>query len=154
MNTEQIERLIRRHVRDFDGVFSIDRLPSNPRLLVCNTDPSHRPGEHWVAMYVDGKGCHGEYFDSFGRPPPETLRRYLNEHCMYWNFNDSQSQSVASRFCGHYCVFYCILRSRDIDMRRIVSSFSRDTGFNDVLVALYVCNKSDEENVHVFLSFF
>ena len=55
MNTEQIERLIRRHIRDFDGVFSIDRLPSNPCLLVYNTDPSHRPGEHWVAMYVDEK---------------------------------------------------------------------------------------------------
>jgi len=141
MNTEQIERLIRRHVRDFDGVFSIDRLPSNPRLLVCNTDPSHRPGEHWVAMYVDGKGCHGEYFDSFGRPPPATLRRYLDKHCMYWNFNDKQLQSAVSRFCGHYCVFYCILRSRDIDMSRIVSSFTSDTGFNDVLVHGFICRQ-------------
>ena len=53
MNTEKIERMIRRHIRDFDGVFSVDRLPSKPHLLVCNTDPSHRPGEHWVAIYVD-----------------------------------------------------------------------------------------------------
>jgi len=44
-----------------------------------------------------------------------------------------------SRFCGHYCVLYCILRSRGIDMHSIVSSFTRDTGFNDVLVHGFVC---------------
>ena len=30
-------------------------------LLVCNTDPSHRLGEHWVAIYVDDEGRYGEY---------------------------------------------------------------------------------------------
>jgi len=30
-------------VRDFDGVFSIDNLPDDPHLLVCNTDlPTNR----------------------------------------------------------------------------------------------------------------
>jgi len=86
-----------------------------------------------MMIYVDGNGCHGEYFDSFGRRPPVILRRYLDEHCMDWNFNDRQLQSVVSRFCGHYCVFHCILRNHDIDMSRIVSSFSSDTGFDDVL---------------------
>jgi len=43
-----------------------DRLPNEPRLLVCNTDPSHRLGEHWVVIYVDDEGRYGEYFDSFG----------------------------------------------------------------------------------------
>ena len=33
----------------------------------------------------------------------------------------------------------CILRSRGIDMRSNVSSFTRDTGFNDVLVHGFVC---------------
>ena len=66
MNT--IDRILRRQCeRDFDGVFSVDTLPDRPRLLVCNTDPSHRPGRQWVAICVnDGRG---EYFDSFGRRP-------------------------------------------------------------------------------------
>ena len=38
-------------------------------MLVCNTDPAHRAGEHWVVMYVDDEGKFGEYFDSLGRPP-------------------------------------------------------------------------------------
>jgi len=139
MNGEDIERIIRQHVQRFDGVFGADSLPNNPRLLVCNTAPSHRPGEHWVVIYVDNEGRYGEYFDSFGRPPPMTFRRYLDEHCMYRNFDDRQLQSVASRFCGHYCVFHCIMRSRSVDMRRIVSSFTRDIGSNDVLVHKFVC---------------
>jgi len=97
-------------------------------LLVCNTDPSHRLGEHWVAIYVDDEGRYGEY--------SVTFRRYLDKHCVYWSYNDVQLQSVVSRFRGHYCVRYCILRSRGIDMR---SSFTRDTGFNDVLVHGFVC---------------
>jgi hypothetical protein len=33
---------------------------------VCNTDPSTKPGRHWIAIYVDEDGGR-EYFDSFGR---------------------------------------------------------------------------------------
>ena len=37
MNGEDVERAVRRRVRRFDGVFAADRLPNEPRLLVCNT---------------------------------------------------------------------------------------------------------------------
>jgi len=48
MNGENIERAVRRRVRRFDGVCAAERLPNDPCLLVCNTDPSHRLSEHWV----------------------------------------------------------------------------------------------------------
>ena len=38
MNTYELERVIRQYVKCFDGVFSSDRLPTKPRLLVCNND--------------------------------------------------------------------------------------------------------------------
>ena len=66
MNTNEIDRFLRRRLRDFDGVFSVDNLPESPHLLVCNTDPSDRPGRHWIAIYVDNEG-RGDFFDSFGR---------------------------------------------------------------------------------------
>ena len=44
MNTEEIDRILRRYVIDFDGVFSANTLPEKPRLLVCNTDASDKPG--------------------------------------------------------------------------------------------------------------
>ena len=67
MNTEEIDRILRRYVRDFDGVFSTDTLPEKPRLLVCNTDASDKPGQHWICMHFENG--RGEYFDSFGRRP-------------------------------------------------------------------------------------
>ena len=49
-----------------------------PHLLVCNTDPSDKPGQHWVCIHVEDG--HGEYFDSFGRRPTTLFERYLNRH--------------------------------------------------------------------------
>jgi len=37
-------------------------------------------------------------------------------------------QSITSRFCGHYCVCFCIVRSRGIDIRRFLRYFTRHTG--------------------------
>jgi len=139
MNSEEIDRFLTDRLRDFDGVFSIDNLPEYPHLLVCNTDPSNRPGSHWIAIYVeDGRG---EFFDSFGRRPNATFEHYMNRHCTSWNFNDRQIQSIISKFCGHYCIYFCILRSRGIDMRKIVRNFTSDTALNDVLVHTYVCRR-------------
>ncbi len=136
MDTDEIRRALRR-VKNFDDVYSIDTLPARPRLLVCNTDPSHKPGRHWICICVENGT--GEYFDSFGRPPSKVLKRYMNVVCERWTFNARQLQSVVSNFCGHYCIYYCLLRSRGITMNEIVASFGNDTGFNDSMVHAFVC---------------
>jgi len=138
MNSDEIERFLRARVKGFDGVFSVDNLPEDPHLLVCNTDPSDEPGRHWIAIYVDNEG-HGEFFDSFGRRPVVDFEHYMNRHCLSWNYNDKHLQSIVSKFCGHFCIYFCILRSRGYDMCKIVRSLSSDTGLNDVLVHAFVC---------------
>jgi len=125
------------YVRRFDGVFSSDRLPPNPRLLVTNTHSSDMPGEHWIAISVDDDGRYGEYFDSFGRAPTEVFERYMNEHCGEWTFNRKQLQSAISSFYGHYCACFCILKSRGVDILRY---FTDDTGLNDVVVHELICS--------------
>ena len=55
MKTNVIDRLLADEV-NFQGVFSADTLPINPRLLVCNTDPSTKLGDHWIAVHVDDNG--------------------------------------------------------------------------------------------------
>lgn len=140
MNTNQIERLLKNET--FDGVFAADELPDKlpPTLLVANTQPSTQEGEHWVCMYIDDSGRYGEYFDSLGLPPDENFETYLNEHCAYWTFNDRQIQSIISDYCGHYAVYYCFMRSRGLDLRKIVNKFTSDTAFNDALVETFVCS--------------
>jgi len=138
MNSDEIERILSRRLPDFDGVFSIDTLPDDPHLLVCNTDPSDKPGRHWICICIEDE--RGEFFDSFGHRPIAAFERYMNRHCSYWTYNRKQIQSVVSRFCGHYCIYYCILRSKGIDMTKVVHSFTNDTGLNDVLVHGFVCH--------------
>jgi len=137
MNTLEIERFLSPCTSSFDGVFSIDTLPTSTRLLVCNTDPASKPGRHWVAIYVrDGRG---EFLYSFGRAPNAVFEHYMNSYCSSWIFNNKQLQSVICRFCGHYCIYYCLLRDRGVDMPKIVRSFTDDTGLNDALVHAFVC---------------
>jgi len=144
MDTRQIERFLEADTvcrEVFQGVFSADTLPNRPRLLVCNTDKSTKPGEHWIAIHVDADG-RGEYFDSFGRAPNKHFDAYMNEHCTIRTFNRKQLQSIISTFCGYYCCMYCMLRCRRTDMTRIVGMFTSDTAFNDTIVHSFVCNKS------------
>ena len=93
MNSLDIERILNANCLQFRGVYSSDTLPVGDikGLIVCNTDPHDKPGEHWVAMYFDGE--RGEYFDSFGRKPPKLFKDYMNKHCKQWIFNERQLQS-------------------------------------------------------------
>jgi hypothetical protein len=68
---------------------------------VGNTDPDHRMGQHWVAIYIDANSK-GEYYDPTGRPP--FLRAYVNfmkKHCHTWTYNAVRVQEEGSTVCGH-----------------------------------------------------
>jgi len=127
----------------FLGVFACDRLPTRlnirrPLLMVCNTDPHYKSGEHWIVLYIEDSS-YGEYFDSFGRPPSDIFRTFLDRQCARWIFNERHLQSAISNFCGHYCIFYCLHRSRNKNINAIGNLLTYDTGLNDYLVHNYVC---------------
>jgi len=81
-------------------------------------------------------------FNSLGRAPALEFERYMNKYCHKCTYNCKQLQSIASRFCGHYCAFFCILGSRGIDMMSFVHYFTEDrpTGLNDVIVYGHICS--------------
>ena len=89
-------------------------------------------------MYLASDGT-GEYFDSLGETPPPIFREYLEEHCTNYIFNDEQLQSVFTRFCGHYCVFYRLLKMLGYSMDSIANCFTNDTMLNDTIVHKFVC---------------
>lgn len=68
--------------------------------FVLNMDTNDGFGTHWVAIFGS------EYYDSFGLPPPETLRKQIK-----W-YNTMQHQEMNSTLCGVYCCFYMWQRSR------------------------------------------
>ena len=142
MNTSTIEHYLSSRCRgQFMGVFSSDTLPTSikkrPAIIVCNTDPSDRGGEHWICIYID-KNRRGEFFDSFGRRPCQPFCSFMDRHCINWTYNDRQLQHVLSTVCGAYCIFFAIYKSYGHDMHRIVCAFTDNPIINDRLVDRFV----------------
>ena len=143
MNNSVIDTILRKRCTIYRGVYPCDKLPSiawsmRPFVIVANTDPASRPGQHWICMYFDEKG-YGEFFDSFGSPPNGIFKLNMDKHCVMWKFNDKQFQSSVSRFCGHYCIWYCMMKNRNISMHTIKHAMTDDTGLNDYLVHRFAC---------------
>ncbi len=159
MNTSQIQRILRCHPRTsgiFLGVFASDQLPSYsinpPCALVCNTDPSDKPGEHWIAIYINSSGC-GEYFDSYGQEPSiVTIRSFLNRNTMSYRTNIKTIQGAMSSSCGQYCVYYLLYRCCGKSLEQIVRSMPSNPFVSDSFVVAFV-NKHCRLSTEIVFSF-
>ena len=147
MNTLEIDSILRddrRTVKVFKGVYASDELPtraSTDSLFVCNTDPSDRPGTHWIVIYIDDKRK-TDYFDTFGMAPTvKEIERFLNDNSAEWKFNSEPVQEITSNACGHHCIFFAVHRCIGFDMNSIVNMYTKNKSFNDDIVKLFVYDK-------------
>lgn len=131
LNTMEINELMKQMMEKnkidldiFKGTFArdqIDDVPVNkdkPTAFILNTDPSTKPGEHWVAVYFDPTGnATMEYYDSYGyvcprdiviklkrmidKVNPETLIRFKEN--MIRNQGDSNN-------CGYFAAMFLLAR--------------------------------------------
>ena len=113
---------------DFKGVVPRDKLPqkpSYPSSIIVNTHKSNQSGEHWLALYYDENGmC--SFFDSFGMHPDfYSLKDYIEKTSRHWEFNNKQLQSFNSVTCGHYCIYFILLKSRRFKLKEILELFDR-----------------------------
>lgn len=75
--------------------------------VVVNTDKSSGPGEHWVAIFLNGKGK-GQFFCSFGLPPlHKELVQFMVSNCPKgWTFNNITIQEIDETICGNLCIAF------------------------------------------------
>ena len=129
LDTEQLScignKLLAGTSTSFLGVFAADRIPQldqrqerYPCALIANTDPSTRPGEHWVAYYLSSPNSPIEFFDSYGLEP--TFYPNLPTFTTPTVHNSTSLQSLNSLVCGHYCLLFIFLRSRNKSISKIV----------------------------------
>ena len=147
MDTIQLTVILRkdRYTRGvFQGVCSSDKLPTNvssyPALIIANVDTSDKPGTHWVVFYFTEER-EGEFFDSYGFPPSNytgTFTSFLNNNSNGWKFNSKTLQSIDSKVCGHYCLYFALFRSRRVSMSTIENRFSSNKSRNDFLVQWFI----------------
>ena len=170
LHAAEIDCLLRRTLSDVHpymgssvrwlGVFARDELPNlnkerRPFALVLNTDPSSKPGQHWLALFGPKEGPI-EIFDSFGLHTSSYGLAYLLP-----TYSLIQLQSSFSALCGHYCIFFLNQRSNSHvlinhnSFYRIID-FLRKTHIPDNFVNKYVetlqrtyriikpCNRNDQ----------
>jgi hypothetical protein len=147
MNTDEIVQILERDnrtKRSFRGVYACDELPrkaTTTSLYVCNTDPSTKPGEHWVVIYFDGKR-RAEYFDSFGmHPSVQTFEIFLNNNSTTWIHNNKAVQYPFSHACGFHCIFFAVHRCIGFNMNAIANMYTNNMMYNDDIVKEFVYEK-------------
>ena len=132
MNTSAITTVMKKHPhtrRFYIGTFPSNRLPRKPIPNTCfisNTDPDTKPGEHWVAFYVDHLG-YVYYFDPYGIPPVSINHLYFLSKSSQgrWYHNSKQVQTLLSKNCGNLCINFliesCRMRSPTAAIRQVLN---------------------------------
>lgn len=89
--------------------------------IILNTDPHNKPGQHWVAFFLDLSREPGsvEYYDSLGQKPFKSMREYMKNLVpfVYMTLNKDVSKKINTRVhqkkdgqCGVFSVAYIIKR--------------------------------------------
>lgn len=85
--------------------------------MTINTDPHHKSGEHWVAVFCDTdrkRKSYGIYFyDSYGFPPQRQIKKFIKAvmrqmkelgHSKFpYEFNTHEHQTLEQN-CGVFCI--------------------------------------------------
>lgn len=110
------------------GVYPSDKLPSavkKPSIIVCNIDPSYKPGSHWIAIYIS-KNNEIEYFDSYGMSPKNIyIKSFLNKLSKKFIYNNYRLQSDFSTLCGNYCCVYLYFKTKNKSLQDFLKYFTK-----------------------------
>ena len=128
------------------GTFARDDIPNilikkRPLGLIINTDPSNKPGTHWVALFINQNNC-AEYFDSFGeRPICCEIQNFLKINkikCL--KYNKYKIQSIFSSNCGAFCILYLKTRCNKFSFNEFIKLFTANKIYNDAIVERIIEN--------------
>ena len=111
----------------FEGVFPADKVPplskQRSHAMIVNTDPAGKPGEHWIALFIEWGRC--EIFDSFALP----LEHYptLKPLWKRWSTlitSNKPLQSLDTYTCGHYSTLFLKARVRGESFHTFLAPWS------------------------------
>jgi hypothetical protein len=133
MNTQEINAILSKECASFLGTFPADHIPVGRGWSVINLDASNKPGSHWTVV----GNC--EFFDPYGIGPlSHYILTHLKKRCKKkWWFNKTALQSNNSKVCGHYAIFYILLRCKGVTPDAIVKILT-NSSWPDRLVYNFV----------------
>lgn len=128
MNTKDIwQALTANEVTEkyFDGVFPVNKLKNittKPRLVICNTDPSNKPGEHWVLFFFN-KDNSVDFYDSLGKSLisyNSDFLSFVNKFSSSYHESKVRTQPKNTALCGYYCLYFAYKRCKGKKMETII----------------------------------
>lgn len=124
---------------DFSKIVKLDwkKLKSIPCIgIIFNTDPHDKPGQHWLAVFIDNKEKKVDYFDSLGKLPNKNIASFLKHFNTYqFTFNKKAHQKGGSN-CGPYSCYFIIERLKGKSFETITKKLIPDkmmTNYRDYL---------------------
>ena len=95
----------------FRGVFASDELKKQtvtkfPSGYIANTDPSQKPGVHWVSFYFDENGK-AEFFCSYGYPPKNfNFESWIEKNSTSWTYHGENFKEIGPAFADNIVYFF------------------------------------------------
>ena len=90
-------------------------------------DPKNKPGSHWISVYLSFKTA--EYFDPLGLPPNLIIVKKFKNN--FFKYSSKIIQNPFSPFCGLYCMYYILQKSKKRSLKYILKEFKNNVIFND-----------------------
>lgn len=91
--------------------------------VVFNTDTHKRPGQHWLATFIDNRRKTIEYFDSLGKPPNKYIKEFLQHFKGYTLVINTIPHQKAGSQCGSYACYFIIQKLKGKTFNEINSIF-------------------------------
>lgn len=131
LNTLQLRHALTENAETepcFRGIYPCDYLKnlngqSTPELIIVNTDPSDKPGKHWLLFFFDRQTKTMEMFDSLGRTVEQysqSIQDYVAVRALKIKYVTERMQPPNSPLCGHYCLYYAYVRCSGQYMENII----------------------------------
>jgi len=112
MYSDKLNRLGKKYIPDFNGVYPVDKLPKvikSPTSIIVNTDTSNLQGQHWIALsYEKGKEVYA--FCPLGLYYPRCLTEKLHKSGCKVIYNRKMYQMPWESTCGWHCLAFLIRR--------------------------------------------
>ena len=131
----------------FDGIFSIDTLSeinTKPRLIICNTDPSYKAGQHWVLFFFKDNSV--DFYDSLGKDiqecGPEFIT-FIQNYCNNFKECIGRTQPNNSSLCGVYCLYYSYAKCIGKSMEEIIDEMKNTEKIVNTVKQIFFINSSD-----------
>jgi transposase len=150
MDSFQLRYILLKTIPTFTAVCASDQLKDINQTsfaVICNNESSSKSGMHWISFFKENHNSPVEFFDSFGLPISfysTAIQNFCRKGSKHIESSTSQFQSNMSDFCGNYCCFFLIHRSKGIPYEKIVEMFSdTDLAKNDEKVDHFIRDNFD-----------